>query len=82
MLHHFWIGLAAVVLAMLISKKYNGARIIIAGIGCGLLADELAFMIMGAGSFPQYWSLYSVIGAVLALIVVYHLRKEIFDRLT
>ncbi len=76
-IHHFWFGLVLLLIGFFIPKKKKIAKILLSGIGLGLVIDESIFMILGGGLDREYWKLPSVIGAVLVAIIVYPFRKRI-----
>ncbi|MEK6918122.1 MAG: hypothetical protein AABW51_04195 [Nanoarchaeota archaeon] len=77
-IHYFWIGAIFLVLGYLVSKSYFYVKLLLISVGLGLFIDELAFMILGGGSFPQYWSIYSILGVVCLLLLSYLTRKDLW----
>lgn len=75
--HHFWLGFILLGISFLLPKKHSKSRIVIGGIGFGILADELIFMILGGGGYANYWSPLSFIGMIACLLVIYLTRKGI-----
>ena len=78
LIHHFWTGVLLMTISLLLLRKQKNFNFIIFGIGFGLVLDELGFMILGAGSFPEYWALPSVISAVFFLIISYIFKDRIY----
>lgn len=76
LIHHFWIGIVLVLAVILIPKHYPRLAIVLSALGLGLVADELAYIVLGDGAVRQYWSIPSIAGAVIiaALLVVF--RKK------
>lgn len=76
-LYHFWIGVFLIIISLIIPNKFNKTKLYTLGIGLGLFIDELIFMLTGAGSFTQYWSLSSTLGAFILIIILFLSRKNI-----
>lgn len=76
-INHFWIGVILILFVLLLSKRYNGLRIAIFSIGLGLVADELIFMIFGNRTINDYWSIYSISGLIMTMIIVLVSRKKL-----
>ena len=76
-IHHFWFGFIFILISLLLSSKYLRMKSILLGVGFGPLIDELVFMIYGGGGYSNYWSLPSVLGMMLCLIVVFVFRRRI-----
>ncbi len=81
LIHHFWVGLLLGFFGFLISSKYFILRFLLLVIGLGLMIDEFVFMILGGGSFPEYWSSFSVISVIVLLTILFYFRKEVFQKL-
>ena len=75
--HHFWFGTIALIIGILIPR--NKIKLIICSVGLGLISDQTVFMILGAGNDAQYWSMYSVYGAVFLAGILFIFRKKISD---
>jgi len=71
-IHHFLIGLALALIALLFRKTTPAT--ILFPIGLGLAADQLIFILLGAGKDAQYWSPGSVLGAIILALAIYPLR--------
>ncbi|MBS3166948.1 hypothetical protein J4403_01935 [Candidatus Woesearchaeota archaeon] len=74
-IHHFWFGLWVFLVSFLIRKKKD--VLIFSAMGLGLMADEIVFMILGAGGDTEYWSKVVIFGTCVALLLIYILRKRI-----
>lgn len=71
-IHHFWIGIALITLSQIIKKAS-----ILNPAGLGLAADQLIFILLGAGKDAQYWAAPSIIGTIIITSIVFILRKNI-----
>lgn len=81
-IHHFWIGLAIIIVIFLFLRRYWIFRTIFLPIGLGLFADEFFYIIFGAGPvFPNYWSWYSLGGAVFFCALIFGYRKRILAKI-
>jgi len=76
-IHHFWIGILLLSTGFFIPKNKKIAKILLYGIGMGLIIDESMFMVFGGGLDMEYWKLQSVIGAAIVAICIYPLRKKL-----
>lgn len=76
-IHHFWFGVVLSLTGLLISKERANLKILLFGIGAGLIIDQLIFMILGAGLDVQYWALPSLLGAIVISLVVYPVRIKL-----
>jgi hypothetical protein len=76
-IHHFWIGILLIGIAILLASF--GYRWVLLSAGLALAADELVYMLLGAGSVLNYWSIYSVAGAILNSTVVFILRNKLVN---
>jgi len=75
--HHFWFGVLMVLLGWSL-PMIPYVSILLIGIGIGLIADHLIYMLLGAGGDEEYWAKGSIIGAVFTLVVIFVLRDEIY----
>lgn len=50
-------------------------------VGLGLTADELIFLILGGGTVNDYWSIYSVSGAIIMAAIVFSMRKTLAEKI-
>ncbi len=73
--HHFWIGVILVGIALLLGSF--GYRWILLALGLALVADELVYMLLGAGPVANYWNIYSVSGAILDSFIVFMIRAKL-----
>ena len=79
LIHHFWIGLALVLIALLIRGfEFNW---ILFSVGLAFVADELVYMLLGAGPFSNYWNIYSLAGVILNSAIVFILRNRIIEKI-
>ena len=78
-IHHFWIGLILVLIALLIKSFESGW--ILLSVGLAMVADELVYMILGTGPVSNYWKIYSISGAILNSIIVFMLRNRIISKI-
>ncbi len=76
-LHHFWFGVLLLMINFFIKEGRFNQKFILFGIGLGLFLDELIFMLLGGGGDLQYWNIYSVIGTMLIVLLIFFLRGEI-----
>lgn len=76
-IHHFWIGAVLILFVLLLPKKYTGLRIIMFSAGLGLVADELIYIILGGRTVSEYWSIYSVVGAIMMTAIIFATRKRL-----
>ena len=79
-IHHFWLGFIFMLVSLALSAKHLRAKNILLGIGYGILADELIFMLTGGGGYSNYWSLTSIFGMILCITVIFFVRKSICFR--
>ncbi|MBI5913334.1 hypothetical protein HY839_02740 [Candidatus Azambacteria bacterium] len=80
-IHHFWIGVLFIFFALLVPKRYTGLRIGIFSVGSGLAADELMYIVLGGRTVSEYWSLYSVSGAVVLTAIIFTIRKWLIRKI-
>lgn len=81
LVHHFWIGVALILLAVVLSKKYSTAVTVLSSIGLGLVADELIFMLLGGGTVHDYWSIYSVWGVIVVMVIIFIFRRSTINKI-
>jgi|SRR3989344_309352 len=74
-IHHFWFGAILLLCALFIPENHP-LRIFFYGVGSGLFADQLVFMLLGAGNDREYWSLPSIFGAIVFTVVIFFIRKR------
>lgn len=80
-INHFWIGVVLIIIVIILSKRYNVLRAILFPIGLGVVADELAFMILSSRTINDYWSIYSLIGVLIVAVMVFALRQKIVSKI-
>ncbi len=73
--HHFWFGIVLFVIGLIFVK----GRVWFYGVGLGLIADQLVFMILGAGKDAEYWALLSVLSMVIIAAIVYLIRENLIS---
>lgn len=76
-IHHFWLGVILIMLSLSIQKQKVYIKILVYGIGFGLILDQLIFMILGAGKDKEYWALPSLLGTVIMIVVVFPIRAKL-----
>jgi hypothetical protein len=74
--HHFWTGILLVLICCFISNSF--LKLILYGIGLGLIADESVFIVIG-GNTNLYWTIPSIAGAIFSLAILFLFRKKIVD---
>lgn len=79
--NHFWIGSILVLITLLSLKNYKALKMIIFPIGLGLVADELTFMIFSNRTITDYWSVYSIAGLVISMIIVFIFREKLLSKI-
>lgn len=80
-INHFWIGASLVLVTLFLSKSYKALKIILFPIGLGLVADELTFMIFSHRTIDDYWSVRSITGLVIAMILVFIFREKLLNKI-
>lgn len=78
-MHHFWLGVVLLITGLIIPKNKESLKIILYGIGSGLIIDQFVFMVLGSGGDTEYWSVSSLLGAVGGAIILYFRRKEVLE---
>lgn len=81
-IHHFWIGVFVIALALLVPKPQKLARLILFSFGFAGFADELTFMLRGDGTLANYWSPYSIYGVIVVMMTVLLLRNKIVGKIS
>ena len=76
-IHHFWFGVVLMIVGLIIPKQKVYPKILLYGIGAGLIIDQLIFMILGAGKDKEYWALPSFLGMIIIALVIYPIRTKI-----
>lgn len=69
-LHHYMFGLYLLLISIFINNYW------IFSIGLALFVDELAFVLLGGKNHRDNYSMLSIIGTVIFVIIVYVLRKS------
>ena len=77
LIHHFWFGIVLVILSLIILRNDVKTRTISIPIGIALMADELVYIISGVGPVSNYWGVYSTLGTIVCIILVFIVRKKI-----
>ena len=77
-IHHFWMGVVLVGIGWFL-PNIAYVSVLIFGVGLGLIADHLIYMILGAGGDEEYWAKGSLIGAGAMLVLVFIFRSQIFS---
>ena len=80
-INHFWVGAILVLVALFSLKNYKALKIIFFPIGLGLLADELMFMIFSNRTINDYWSVYSITGLLIIMIIVFIFREKLLSKI-
>lgn len=76
LINHFWLGIILILFSLLLPKKYLKLRVVAFPIGLGLIIDELIFIILGGGTVNDYWSIYSLSGVIILMVIVFILRSK------
>lgn len=76
-IHHFWIGIILISLALLLAKRYSKLKRILFPLGLAAMADELVYIAFGGATVSDYWMNYSVFGAIILSAIIFFLRKKI-----
>lgn len=77
--HHFWYGIFILFLLCLVPQINKGLKNIFLAMALGFIADELIFIICGAGGDVEYWNWYSWSGAVFLVLIFYLIGQYIED---
>lgn len=77
--HHFWIGVILMAVGLLIPLQRVYPKIVLYGFGAGLIADELIFMLLGAGKNKEYWELPSLLGMIILVFVTFPIRQKLIN---
>lgn len=75
--HHFWFGVILMAIGFFIPKKIVYPKILLYGIGAGLIIDQLVFMILGAGQDKEYWALPSLLGTIIIAGIIFPIRQKV-----
>jgi len=75
--HHFWFGVILAIAGFVIPKQKIFPKILLYGIGIGLIVDQLIFMILGAGNDKEYWALPSLLGMIILVSILYPIRTKL-----
>ncbi len=76
--HHFWFGVLLVLVGWSLPSIVY-LSVLIFGIGLGLMADHLIYMILGGGGDKEYWAKGSVIGAAFTLLLLFIFRNQLYE---
>ncbi len=76
-IHHFWFGVILMIIGVIVPKQKVYPKILLYGIGAGLIVDQLIFMILGAGKDKEYWALPSLLGTIIIVLVIYPIRTKV-----
>lgn len=74
-IHNFWFGIILMLIGIFIPN--SNVKVLMYGIGAGLVIDQAVFMMLGAGKDKEYWQLPSLIGPAIIMIVIYPIRKKL-----
>lgn len=77
-IHHFWFGVVLLLCVLFIPEKHS-ARIFLYGVGSGFFVDQLVFILLGAGTDAEYWSLPSVMGTVVLAGMIFFIRRKVIQ---
>jgi len=69
-IHHFWFGIFFIFLSFPLSAVNHTLGVVALGVGLGLAADELVFMLHGGGRDKQYWTVPYVVGSAALLLSI------------
>jgi hypothetical protein len=76
-IHHFWFGVFLMIFGIILPKQKVYPKILLYGIGAGLIIDQFIFMILGAGNDKEYWALPSLFGTIIIALVIYPIRTKV-----
>ena len=76
-IHHFWFGVILCAVSIPLSSFSHIFGVLVLGVGLGLAADELVFMLRGAGRDKQYWQMPSVLGSIAVLVVILYFQNTL-----
>ncbi|MBY0473422.1 hypothetical protein K2Q00_04070 [Patescibacteria group bacterium] len=76
-IHHFWFGIFFMVLSFPLSAINHTLGVVALGVGLGLAADELVFMLRGGGRDKQYWTAPSILGALILLVSIFYFQTSL-----
>ena len=79
--NHFWIGVIFILFVLFLSKSYNKSKLVIFSIGLALVVDELTFIIFSSRTINDYWSVYSILGVIIIMIIIFMYRGKLLDKL-
>ena len=65
------------IIGVIVPKQKVYPKILLYGIGAGLIVDQLIFMILGAGKDKEYWALPSLLGTIIIVLVIYPIRTKV-----
>jgi hypothetical protein len=80
-IHHFYLGLFLILFGLVVPKQKLSFKILIYGIGMGLLFDQLIFIILGAGKDKEYWAPFSLYSTIIFSLILYPFRKKLINLL-
>ncbi|MDP3881365.1 MAG: hypothetical protein Q8Q31_00610 [Nanoarchaeota archaeon] len=78
-IHHFWFGIVLVIGGFIIPKSAHYPKLLLYGIGAGLIIDQLIFIMLGAGKDKEYWSIYSLLGTLIIVSIIYPFRMKLIN---
>lgn len=76
-IHHFLFGVILMIIGLIVPKQKFYPKILLYGIGAGLIIDQLIFMLLGAGKDKEYWALPSSLGTIIIVLVIYPIRQRL-----
>lgn len=80
-INHFWIGVIFILIVLFLLKNYNLFKMVLFSIGLGIVADELIFMILGDRTINAYWSVYSITGLIISMVIVFIFREKLLSKI-
>jgi len=78
-IHHFWIGIILLLITYTIQRKYSSIAEVLLPVSCGIIADELIYILLGGATVADYWSVYSLYGCIIVSIIFFIFREAIVE---
>jgi len=78
-IHHFWIGIVLLLITFIIQRKHSSIAEVSFPVSCGIIGDELVYILFGGATVTDYWSAYSVYGCIMVSVIVFIFRQAIAE---